>query len=98
MDTPLTSKQTIGRLSEPIRATSIIFRETDGDYDYGWHHAPRRQYIINLEGEVEITVGDGTTRRFGTGDVILAEDQTGRGHISRAMNKRPRKSIFVTLD
>jgi uncharacterized cupin superfamily protein len=51
-----------------------------------------------LDGEVEIEAGDGTKRRFGTGDVLLAEDTAGRGHISRAVEGRPRKSIFVTLD
>lgn len=94
----LTSAQEIGRLSVPVKATGIIFRQTDGDYNYDWHHAPRRQYIINLEGEVDITVGDGTTRRFGAGDVLLVEDTGGRGHISRAVNNAPRKSIFVTLE
>ena len=98
MSIALTSPQEIGRLSVPQKATSIIFRQTDTDYDYDWHHAPRRQYIINLEGEVEITVGDGTKRRFGAGDVLLVEDMTGRGHISRAVNSAARKSIFVALE
>ncbi|HEY91073.1 MAG TPA: hypothetical protein G4O07_04485 [Dehalococcoidia bacterium] len=47
---------------------------------------------------MEIETGDGTVRRFGPGDIMLAEDITGRGHISRAVNHRPRKSIFITLD
>jgi len=88
----------IGRLSEKWPATGIIFRETGGDYDYAWHNAPRRQFVIMLEGEVEIQVGDGTVRRFGTGDILLVEDTEGRGHASRAVNGRPRKSIFVTLE
>ncbi len=88
----------IGALSELEEATGIIFRETGPDYDYDWHNAPRRQYIIMLEGAVDVEIGDGTVRRFGTGDVLLAEDTTGRGHISRAVDNQPRKSVFVTLD
>lgn len=88
----------IGELSELEETTGIIFRETGADYDYDWHNAPRRQYIIMLEGAVDVEVGDGTVRRFGTGDVLLAEDTTGRGHISRAVDNQPRKSVFVTLD
>lgn len=88
----------IGLLSEIEPATGVIFRETAPDYDYTWHTAPRRQYIIMLSGEVEITVGDGATRRFGPGTILLAEDTTGRGHISRTVDGQTRRSIFVTLD
>jgi hypothetical protein len=88
----------VGRLSELVEATGILFRETDGDYDLGFHNAPRRQYVINLDGPVELEVGDGTRRVLGPGDVLLAEDTTGRGHRSRAVDGRRRRSIFVTLD
>jgi len=43
-------------------------------------------------------VGDGSKRLIGPGEVLLAEDTTGRGHISRAVGGRPRRSILVTLD
>lgn len=98
IDIPLKDAGDIGRLSERIPATGIIFRETDGDYHYRWHNAPNRQFIILLEGEFEIEVGDGARRRFGPGDVLLVEDTEGHGHISRALNNQPRKTIFVTLD
>ena len=95
---PLCNRGAIGKLSTVEHANGVIFRETDGSYDYTWHPAPQRQYVITIEGEVEIEVGDGTVRQFGVGEVLLAEDTTGRGHISRAVNQQPRKSIFVTLD
>src|SRR5256886_5695228 len=47
-----------GRLSKRIRATGIIFREVQPDYDLDWHPAPRRQYIINLDAGVQITASD----------------------------------------
>lgn len=99
-DIPLdkTSADLQDRRSEPIKATGIIFRETDGDYDVDWHNAPQRQFVIILEGSVELTIGDGTKRQLNTGDILLAEDTTGRGHISRAVNNQPRKSMFITLD
>ena len=56
---PLVEQGQIGALSERLAATGIIFRETPGDYDYDWHPAPCRQYILMLEGTVEIEVGDG---------------------------------------
>jgi uncharacterized cupin superfamily protein len=76
----------------------VILRETGADYDYDWHNAPRRQFIVMLEGTVEIEVGAGTTRRFGPGDILLAEDTTGRGHRSRTVNQQVRRSIFIPLD
>jgi len=88
----------IGQLSEKVKATGIIFRRTGPDYDYDWHNAPQRQYILMLDGAVDVEIGDGTVRRFSTGDILLVEDTTGRGHKSRAVNNEPRSSVFITLD
>lgn len=97
-DVPLRDSGDIGSLSKLQETTGIIFRETPEKYDYSWHNAPRRQYVIILEGQVDITVSDGETKRFGDGDVILVEDTSGKGHYSAAVNGQRRKSIFVTLD
>lgn len=97
-DIPLEDGGEIGKLSEKEEATGVIFRETGPDYDYDWHNAPRRQYIIMLDGAVDVTIGDGTTRRFSTGDILLVEDTDGQGHISQAVDNQPRKSVFITLD
>lgn len=98
LDVPLADAGQIGRLSVRLPATGIIFRETDDSYDYDWHPAPHRQFIITLEGEVEIEVGDGERRRFGPGSVLLVEDTSGRGHRSRTVSQGVRKTIFVILD
>ena len=95
---PLRATGKIGFISDLMKATGVVFRETGGDYNYDFHTAPRRQYVVNLEGEVEIEVGDGTKRILRSGDVLLAEDTTGQGHISRAVAGKPRKSLFITLD
>ena len=89
---------TIGKLSKKIKATGVIFRETSADYDYSWHCAPQRQFIVMLDAGVEITVGSGETRVIQAGEVLLVEDTTGHGHVSRALNNAPRKSVFITLD
>lgn len=94
----LESAGEIGELSEKLDATGIIFRRTGPDYNYTWHNAPQRQYIIMLDGAVDVEIGDGTVRRFTTGDILLVEDVKGRGHKSRAVNNKPRTSVFVTLD
>jgi hypothetical protein len=85
-------------MSGLIAAKGIIFRETNGaQYFVDWHNAPRRQFVINLSGEVEITVSDGEQRRFGPGTILLAEDVSGKGHISRGVGDSERLVIFVPL-
>ena len=98
IDVPLVDRGKIGLISSLETATGIVFRETDANYDLGFHNAPRRQYVINLDAPVELETGDGTKRILEPGDVLLAEDLTGRGHISRSVGGKPRRSIFVTLD
>ena len=92
------AEQNFSRLSARLPATGIIFRETSGDYDLDWHPAPRRQYIINLDGAVQITASDGETRIIGAGEVLLVEDTSGKGHLSKAVEGRMRRSIFVPIE
>lgn len=87
-----------GQISDLFPTTGVIFRETAGDYDYDFHTAPRRQYVVNLDAALEITVGSGEKRVLEAGEVFLAEDVTGQGHISRAVNGKVRHSLFITLD
>ncbi len=86
------------KYSARLPATGIIFRETSGDYDLDWHPAPRRQYIINLDGAVTITASDGEARTISAGEVILVEDISGKGHLSKAVGGKMRRSIFVPID
>jgi hypothetical protein len=82
----------------PMRpATGIAFRTSPPGYVLDWHCAPRRQYSITLSGQAEIEVGDGTVARIGPGDVVLAEDLTGQGHITRVIGNIPRLSALVPL-
>jgi hypothetical protein len=88
----------IGAISRLGEATGVVFRQTEGDYDFDFHNAPRRQYVVNLDAAVEIEIGDGSKRVLGPGEILLAEDTTGRGHRSRAVDGAARRSMFVTLD
>jgi len=75
----------------------IIFREEPSTYFKDWHLAPRRQYVITLSGQVEIETGDGTKRRFGPGAIMLADDTTGRGHISRVVGGQTRLFVMIPV-
>lgn len=76
-------------------ASGVVFRRAPAGHVQEWHPAPRRQYVITLSGQGEIEIGDGTRRRFGSGDVMLADDTTGRGHITRVVGNQPR--LYVTI-
>jgi len=78
-------------------AAGIVFRVSPPGYVLDWHCAPRRQYSISLSGAAEIEVGDGTVARIGPGDVVLAEDLTGQGHITRVVGEQPRFYAIVPL-
>ena len=62
-----------------------------------YHTAPRRQYVVNLSGIAEFEVADGTKRRLNPGDVLVAEDLTGHGHIARSIGDGFRVSLAVPL-
>ena len=87
-----------GKLSKRLPATGIIFREVQPAYDLDWHPAPRRQYIINLDAGVQITASDGEARIIGAGEVILVEDISGKGHLSKSVGGKMRRSIFVPIE
>ncbi|MEZ5855095.1 MAG: hypothetical protein R3D67_10265 [Hyphomicrobiaceae bacterium] len=91
-------ERNFSKYSKRLPATGIIFRQTSGDYDLDWHPAPRRQYIINLDGGVKITASDGEAREIGAGEVILVEDIHGKGHLSQSLGGKLRHSIFVPIE
>ena len=62
-----------------------------------YHTAPRRQYVVNISGIAEFEVADGTVVRLVPGDVLVAEDLTGHGHIARSIGDEPRISLAVPM-
>jgi len=84
-------------LSTLHAATGVIFRRHEAGHEMDFHVAPRRQYIINVSGDVEYVLGDGSIHRFGPGHVTLAEDLTGRGHVTRVPGPEPRISVAIPL-
>jgi quercetin dioxygenase-like cupin family protein len=64
-----------------------------------WHNAPSwRRYVIPLSGRFEVEVSaDGTVKSFGPGEILLAEDSTGKGHKTRAVGGKDCVWLFVEL-
>ena len=57
-----------------------------------WHNAPRKQFAINMTGELEVELTDGTRRKIGS-DLVFLEDTTGKGHVTRALG--PITNVFL---
>ena len=62
-----------------------------------WHVAPRRQLVITLSGRGEIEVTGGKKISVGPGNIELAEDLTGKGHITRVVGNEDRVTIQLPL-
>jgi hypothetical protein len=76
-------------------ATSAVFRCIFPGSVLDRHPAPRRQFVITLSGSWEIEASAGTVKTFKAGDVMLADDTTGEGHISRVVGNEPH--VFMTV-
>jgi hypothetical protein len=53
--------------------------------------------VITLSGESEVELDGGRKIRLGPGNILLAEDTTGQGHISRAVGTGDRISLFIPI-
>jgi hypothetical protein len=94
---PLKDSGEIGQLSEALPVKSIIFREVEATYNYNFHNAPQKQYLILIDGGIEIETTLGERRQFKAGDVLLLEDTVGKGHRTRNLEPKTRKSVFITI-
>ena len=85
-----------GDSSEILQATSFrLQRSAPGVND--WHPAPRRQYVIQLSGRREVEIDGGRKVTLNPGSVLLAEDVTGKGHITRTLGPEDTVSLTVHL-
>ncbi len=90
------SESRYGSLSKLFDAEGVMFRTTPVGGELDFHNAPRRQFVVTLSGTVEIEIGDGTKLQLHGGDILLADDVAGRGHITRDL-EGPRHSLFIPL-
>jgi len=84
-------------VSEVFGAEGVSFISSPSGWFGDWHPAPRRQFILMLTGELEVEVSDGEMRKFIPGDIILVDDPTGQGHISRVVGKKRAYLAVVPL-
>jgi hypothetical protein len=74
---------------ESVIATSIAQGTED------WHNAPAKTFTINVIGDIEAEVSDGTRVKIGKGDLVYLEDLTGKGHVTRLLT--PVANLFIRM-
>ena len=72
-------------------------RRTPPGRENGYHTASRRQYVITLSGHAELVLSGGGTIQVGPGSIELAEDLTGKGHITRTIGNEDRIAILIPV-
>jgi quercetin dioxygenase-like cupin family protein len=98
IDVNLMPSGEVGALrSQAINVTGLQFGRNPAHYFHDWHTAPHRQYAITLSGREEIEIAGGKQIEAGPGHILLAEDTTGKGHISRGVGTEDRIVLFITL-
>ncbi len=100
VEVEFTSRGNAGELSALMEAKGVQIQRTHGEStELDWHTAPRRQFILQLSAATERQASDGEVRRFGPGTLILVEDTTGKGHITRAIPEgdSERLMLFIHL-
>jgi len=97
IDIELDKKHPLGNYSNKLPVKGMTFRDFEQGATFDWHTAPQPQYIIYLEGKVEVEASGGEKRIFEPGDILFATDLTGEGHITR-MHTKGRSIIITTND
>ena len=75
--------------AESVIASSIAQGVED------WHQAPAKTFTINVIGDIEAEVSDGTKVKIGKGDLVYLEDRTGKGHVTRLLT--PVANLFIRM-
>jgi len=83
-------------LSKPFDSPSVRLVEFPRGMKQGWHNVPSRQIVLVLSGVLEVTTTDNQTRRWGAGEVFMADDVDGKGHLTEVL-EGPARVAFVQL-
>jgi quercetin dioxygenase-like cupin family protein len=69
--------------SASVKVTGAHFLRWPRGFVWADHAASKRQYVIILSGRGEVDVAGGKKVQLAPGRVLLAEDVTGKGHVTR---------------
>ena len=87
----------MAEIAFPLGDGAVTFSQRPSPTFSDYHTAPRRQYVVNIAGIAEFEIADGTKVRMVPGDILVAEDLTGHGHIARSIGDEPRISLAIPM-
>lgn len=80
-----------------VAAASVSFRETEPGGAHDWHNAPTHQLVLTLGGTLEFETHDKRHFILRPGDVLLAEDTSGTGHVWKLIGDEPWRRAYVIV-
>jgi hypothetical protein len=101
---PLTEGTPAARLSALMASGGCQFRRSPAGFASDFHCTTTPQWLVVLQGRMEIGLRDGTVRVFGPGDCFWSNDTLPpgaafdpalHGHRSRALDDAPLVTLFV---
>ena len=88
----------MANITGSIPVTSVqMFHIPAGTWEVRPHPTPRRELRFVLSGALEIEASDGTKRTLTPGDIFLAEDTNGAGHITRSVDGQHLTAAWMPL-
>ncbi len=84
-------------VASPHAASGYVFARVPPGWDFDWHPSPQRELLVYLTGEGTIEASDGEVRSLTPGMILLAEDTTGKGHVSRVTGTDEVFVVIITL-
>ena len=83
--------------SEPVRVSEAQFFRLPRGKVQDWHNPARRQYVVTLTGRGDVEIAGRQKISLSPGRVILLENVTGRGHITRSFGSEDLTFFIVPL-
>lgn len=62
-----------------------------------WHTAPRKWFLIAVQGIAEVTASDGEKRQLKRGMIMLMDDTKGKGHQTRAIGPEDHVAVVIPV-
>ena len=83
--------------AEPVRVSQAQFFRLPKGKVQDWHNPAHRQYVVTLTGRGEVEISGGQTITLNPGHVVLLENVTGKGHITRSTGTEDFTFLIVPL-
>jgi hypothetical protein len=97
--TPSATAPTTGtrEASQSVAVTQLTAVRTSPGYVEDWHPVGRRQYVVMISGRREIEVAGGKKIALAPGSMMLVEDTTGKGHVTRGVGADDAISLVIPI-